>query len=656
MDYWRKIRATTVSALLTILSAGMMNGQQEVYAGIESAAEIIALSDDHEVSYLVEKLSELAERPVIINSGTEDEIARLFFLTEFQIKVIADHVKRNGDILSLYELALLPAFDRSLVMLMEPYITLTPGDAGTRLPTGRSMIMVTAATSLSSPGSDGKGTRSQLRFRHEGTTLSYGLTAENDPGESFTFNGAWGADFLSGHLMYSGKGLINRIIVGDYSLRFGEGLAYNAGSWQGAWLISPSFMTGRSAVAPYTSAEENTFLRGAACLLGGINTGVALFASSNMIDARVIMNGDSTAMAVSSLVKGGLHVSASSLEARNSLTETLAGIHLTLGGEKIRGGVTSSMTWFSLPFQPDMSKSENINSFSGSRLVNLSADFKAGTGALLFFAEAACSFPGSWAAITGIRAKPSGRLSFNILARQLSPDYHTFHSGPFRAGSGSSGETGLAASLHLEVARHLFLSAGADSYRIPWPRYRSSSPSVGKRIEIKGEYLPRENLAVRLTYTSFSREYDVYAETGTAISEMAGKRQVAMMFSIAPSENISLVTRLSVCQTTPNTESGFMLCQDLSFSLRRLPLKIWLRHALCTTDSYDSRLYAWENDLIYSYSVPALYGECSRSFVMISWNPSDKMDIRMKYTVTVSEMELLKQIKQDVRVQCRIRF
>jgi hypothetical protein len=656
VDNRQKTIVTAVLALISSLTTGVTNGQEEVRSGIETAAEIIALSDDIESTYLLEKLSELAEQPVMINSGSEDEISRLFFLTEFQVKVLADYVMRNGDVLSVYELSLLPAFDRNIARLMEPYITLAPSGARDRHSRGRTMIMATAASRLSSVVDDERGTRSLLRLRHESNTLSYGLTAENDPGEPFTFKDAWGADFLSGHIMYSDNGFIRRVIIGDYALRFGEGLAYNTGSWQGAWLSSPSFMTGRSAVAPYTSTEENGFFRGAACLLGTLNSGAALFFSSNMSDARVIMGDDSSAVAVSNLVQGGVHVTTSSLEARNSLTETMAGIHLTAGGERVRGGVTTSVTWFSLPFLPDMSKPENVHSFTGSRLVNVAADLRAGTGPLLFFAEAASSFPGSWAATGGVRAKPSDRLSFNILARHLSPDYYAFHSGSFRAGSGSSGETGLAASVHLEVASHLFVSAGADHYRIPWPRYRSAAPSVGGRIEIKGDYLPRDDITLRLTYTSFSREYDRSSETGTAASEMTGKKQLAMLFSFNPSGNIRLTTRLSVCHTSPRHENGALLCQDLSIALRNLPLRIWFRYALCTSDSYDSRLYAWENDLIYLFSVPALYGECSRSSMMLSWKPADRLEFRAKYSLMSRKDELDRVVTGDIRVQGRIIF
>lgn len=630
--------------------------QEKPGPAIESAGEIMALCEDHDPSILIEKLAELSERPVLINSGDENEIARLFFLTEFQVRVLADHTRRNGNVASVYELALLPAFDRSLVTLMEPYVNLSPAGEKRHFHAAMTTVTITAATRPADHDEDDAGVRSLLRFRHEGPSLSYGLTAENDPGEPFTFRGALGPDFVSGHVIYDRERLLRRIIVGDYLVRFGEGLVFNAGNWQGSWLSAPSFMTGRMALAPYTSTEENRFLRGAACMLGSITSGAVFFASVNMKDARIILDNDSVPVAVSNLVNGGVHVSRSSLEARNSLTESVAGMHIVIGGDKVRGGLTSSATWFSLPFRPDISKPWNISSFAGRRLVNLSADLKAGTGPLLFFAEAACSFPGSWAAIGGVRAKPSGRVTFNIMARHFSNDYYAFYSGAFRAGSGSSNETGIAASLHLEVARHLFMSAGADHYRIPAPRYRSSSSSYGNRVEIKGEYLPVDDLALRLTYTFVSREYDKPVETGIADSEVSARRGISMVFSFDATERVHLTTRASACRTSPSGENGYLLCQDISFSLRALPLTVWLRHALCTSDGYDSRLYAWENDLHYSFSVPALYGECSRSCVMLSWKPADRIELRGKYVGTVSASGIERELRNEFRIQARVVF
>jgi hypothetical protein len=682
----------TIAIMIMLLLPGRLFCQEENQSLKESVEEILSLSEDADPSAILEELEELAESPVNINSGDEKEISRLFFLTEFQVMVLADYVRKNGSVVTLYELALLPAFDRNTVLLMAPYISLEPVVPKGRKSYSRTLVTLTASARFSGDESETEGIRSLIKVKHEHGSFSFGLTAENDPGEPFTFKNAPGTDFLSGYVQYEGKGLINRIIAGDFAVRAGEGLLFNSSRWMGSWLSSPSFMSGRSVSVPYTSTEENNFFRGISLTLGSMNAGAVLFASSNKTDARLLFADDGTATGVSNLVSGGIHTTESQLEAHNSLKETVAGLRLVAGGEKIRGGVTGAATWFSLPFIPDMKEPENLHAFDGDMLLNLAADIRAGTGSVLFFAEAGLALSGpltgatgadnpgqpadttgtdipgsvsamgrynisdSWAATAGLRAKPSGRVTFNILTRHFAPGYDAFHSGAFKAGSGSGNETGLSASVHLEAARHLFITAAVDHYRIPWPRYRSSSPSYGSRIEIKGEYQPRDNLSLRLSWKSSSREYDAEAETGTAASVMHTRRQVGFVLDISPAETLRLTTRASASFISPSAEKGYLLSQDFCYSFRSVPMRLWYRYALCSTEGWDSRLYAWENDLLSSFSVPALYGEMARSFIMLSWKPTDRIEARVKYGYTWAGNNSATGIRQEVKAQIRIGF
>lgn len=682
----------TFAILLMVLIPCHLLCQEESIALRESVEEILALSEDADPAAMLEEMEGLKESPVSINTGDEKEISRLFFLSEFQVIVLADHIRKNGSVVTLYELALLPAFDRNTVLLMAPYISLEPVAPKGGKSYSRTLVTMTASARFSGNENGTEGLRSLLKMKHEQGSFSFGLTAENDPGEPFTLKNTPGTDFLSGFIEYEGKGFINRIIAGDFAVRAGEGLLFNSSQWLGSWLSSPSFMSGRSTVAPYTSTEENSYFRGISLTCGNMNTGGILFASSNRIDARIQFTDDSTATGVSNLVRGGIHITESQLEARNSLTETVTGLRLIAGAEKVRGGVTASATWFSLPFIPDLTEPENLHAFAGDRLLNLAADIRAGTGSVLFFAEAGIGLaspltgsaggdlsdpqadttgtdpPGSvstvgemnisdsWAATAGLRAKPSGRVTFNILTRHYSPGYHAFHSGAFRAGSGSGNETGVAASLHIEAARHLFITAAADHYRIPWPRYRSSSPSYGSRIEIKGEYQPGNDILLRLAWTSSSREYDAATETGTARSVTHTRQHLGFVFDICPAGTLRLTTRASASIITPSGEKGYLLCQDFSCSFRAIPLKLWFRYALCSTGGWDSRLYAWENDLLSSFSVPSLSGEMTRSYIMLSWKHNDHIEVRLKYGFTDGTNNPGGTFRQEVKGQVRIGF
>jgi len=626
---------------------------QSVTGDAELQTEITSLTGTEEADNAAEKLAQLSDNRVNINSGDEDEISRLFFLTSFQVKVLADYIKRHGNIVSVYEIALLPGFDRPTAMLMEPYIVLSSRAVASSGTGSRNTLLFSTLISAPSSGTDSTGVRYVLRLNHSSKRYSYGLTAENDPWEHFTLHKAAGADFVSAHLMYNGKGLLSRLIVGDYSLRFGEGLVISNSSWQGSWLTSPSFASGREVTDAYTSTDENNFFRGVAAVASSATYSAALFISSNSIDARIRFAADSSRY-VSNLVTGGLHNTPSGLAARNTLTENTAGIHLTAGGEKIRGGVTLAATRFSLPFIPDTSAAEDLYKFRGRHLLNMGADFRAGTGKLFCFGEAGFSFPGSWAAVTGIRALPDGRITFNLSARYLSPRYHVFHSNIYSSGSTVSNEMGIAGNIHIEAAKHLFVSAGADIYRFPWLRYRSSSPSTGARSELKIEYTPSDRLTLRGSWSLIQHQYDVNDDTGIAGIEIKKRMQTSLLGAWAPSESVTLTSRIVLCHLPETHENGYLLCQDISYSLKKV--KVWLRYSLFNTPGWDTRLYAYENDLLQNFSIPALYGDGMRTYLMLQWDVSSHFLIRAKYASTLSGNGESHKTDNDIRLQMKILF
>ncbi|MBE0666179.1 MAG: hypothetical protein IH593_00750, partial [Bacteroidales bacterium] len=97
------MKESCATAVLVILLSLPGLAQNAMVGESESVAEIIALTDEFGAEAILEHLAELTVQPVMINSGDEEEISRLFFLTDFQVKVLADYVIKSGSIVSVYE-------------------------------------------------------------------------------------------------------------------------------------------------------------------------------------------------------------------------------------------------------------------------------------------------------------------------------------------------------------------------------------------------------------------------------------------------------------------------------------------------------------------------------------------------------------------------
>ena len=68
-------------------------------------------------------------------------------------------------------------------------------------------------------------------------------------------------------------------------------------------------------------------------------------------------------------------------------------------------------------------------------------------------------------------------------------------------------------------------------------------------------------------------------------------------------------------ENTKNSQ-GYFLCQDVAYKPTCRPYSFTFRYALFDTRDYDSRLYVYENDVLYSFSIPALYGKGMRVYLL----------------------------------------
>jgi hypothetical protein len=115
-----------------------------------------------------------------------------------------------------------------------------------------------------------------------------------------------------------------------------------------------------------------------------------------------------------------------------------------------------------------------------------------------------------------------------------------------------------------------------------------------------------------------------------------------------------------------NSESkGYVVYQDLSYKPKTIPMTFSLRYALFDTDDYNSRIYAYENDILYSFSVPAYYGKGSRFYIMTKVKLRKNIDFWLRFSQTyftdrsvISSglTEIEGNIKSEIKFQIRIKI
>ena len=81
-------------------------------------------------------------------------------------------------------------------------------------------------------------------------------------------------------------------------------------------------------------------------------------------------------------------------------------------------------------------------------------------------------------------------------------------------------------------------------------------------------------------------------------------------------------------------EGGYLFYQDLMYSSLQTSLKAQFRFAYFDTDSYNTRIYAYENNVLYGYSFPALYDRGIRSYLNLNWKPFTLITLYLKAGLT----------------------
>jgi hypothetical protein len=472
------------------------------------------------------------------------------------------------------------------------------------------------------------------------------------PGERLFTGKPVRPEFLSYYLAYKSDGHIKKIIAGDFAARFGMGIGINTSFGMALPLSTPGYLASRNEIKQYTSTDENNFFRGAAAEIAFGKLSATIFVSSSQKDATPSDSVDG----IEGFYTSGLHDSETGMERKDLIRNIACGINASYSFRNLRAGLLWSEDRLSLPVLTGEIDPEKKFDFTGSSNSLYSVYYSALIKNMLLFGEASFNSSLSHAIVQGLSLKLSGRLTVSGMYRNLEPGYFSLHGRGPGSSSGSWNERSMMAGFSFEAAKHLFISGGCDFRKFPWLKYRCSSPSSSMRREVRIKYLPAENLSAEVLYNYRSSFYDIPESNGIPVSEELSYNYVRGSVRYSPAKALMLTTRADY-KSVGGGEKGMLLLQDAAYSFKKIPLSFWFRYCIFSTGSWDARLYTYENDLLYSFSIPALSGEGSRSYLMVKWEFGDFADIRVKYGITsTGKSEVNSVIKEDFRFQARIYF
>lgn len=619
------------------------------YGIIEKITEAYAeeYSDELDLTEVVENLERLIESPININNATKIQLEQLHFLTSFQIDKLIDYRDQIGQMYSVYEFLSIEGFTIDLVNNIEPFVIFLSPDVEPKaylkqeLNVRYSQKLEQAAGFISeddvSPSFNGIEPSLMLKYRaQKGDKLFWGITAENDSGEElFKGSNSYGFDFYSAFLGYHGKGLLKQIYVGDYQVKTGQGLIQwsSYGTRKSAEALS--IRQKGQGIRGYTSTDENQFMRGAAATLGFKNWEFTTFYSNHNIDANVVdVDENENPILVSSLQISGLHRTSNEIEDENALNKQNIGGSIKYKIQQLSFGFNGQYQKLNPPLD-STTQLYAIHSYKGDENYNLSTDFLWVQNKYNIFGEFAVSQSGGTALLTGLEAQPANEISFNVLYRNYAKNFHSIHGTSFGEGSNNINEKGLYAGVSVYPISHIKITAYVDSYETMWMKYTSVGPVRGTDYALQTDYSPTRNLNMYLRLKTETNAEKLVSDLPLRTDAEQHIAKVRYQISWKPSDKYNLRLRAEYTQYSKNniTENGIMVFGDF----RAQPIEKFAstaRLAWFKTDGWDSRVYAYENDVPQYFYVPAFSGTGLRYYLNLKYQIFQSLTLYVKASQT----------------------
>lgn len=523
--------------------------------------------------YELERFEDLADDPLPVNLASRMRLESSGLLSDYQVASLLAYREESGDILSFSELAAVDGFGKEMAEALSVFVSLSssalPGQSSLRKLPARSRVEAGSSYKATFPGKSGGEPESgwnwwsRCRVTSSGRyDVSVSLRRDYDAGDMLPSSGAFS-------VAYCGRRALSRLIAGDYSLRFGQGLALWSGFSLSGYSGVRTFWKRGSGLAPSQSLSAGASHSGIAAEFSGRRYGGYAFVSMPYLKKSLLGGGGAD---ITLLPGAGLY-------------------------RRFRDGRVSVTSFCPVPCDGGALR-------CGLPLV--SADMRFCLRGREVFAEIAYDVSsGTPAAVAGCVFPLNDRWKYAVTGLYMPDGYNREFASPARSFSSGSGEYGVAAGLYFDKMEFTAAYAVNDktgvrqlkSYLLlPWKMsaYGTLSSKLTTRWR-SGDDPSRLDLRLDYRYSGSSG-------------------LTAVRANVLKCKGVSYLAY---------AEKGYV----------GTAVAAYLRATVFRADNWDDRIYSYERDAPGCFNVPAYYGRgYSAAFVLRVKLPRMKLYLRCAYT------------------------
>ena len=554
---WKKKSMVARGFMKAVLIAASFIGNGHVYAGTGFAGPgqqndwfseaVLYLTGESDLENIaedeLERFADMARKPLRINCSSRSALLSSGLFSTYQAASLLDYRSRNGDVLSFAELASVDGFGRLFVDAVSHFVSLeSSSPPGAKA--GKPPVDITSDTNVSLKSREESGNQlsawHRLHVARDGN-FELGLAARKGYGQSLPRLSSY-----CGSLSVSGRRQRGRVVIGDYSLRFGQGIGLWSGFSISGFSGLGSFSKRPVGIAPSRSLSSGSSHRGMAADIDAGRFRISAFTSFP---------------GLRDWCESGKPLSLS----------VLPGISV---GWFSAFGTVSLTTFCVIP-----AKTQAGN---GKLFARVSSDARFCIRGLDIFGEAAYDcMSGKAAATAGMSLPFADEWTMSLSGRWLPCGYNMDFSSPARAFSGGKGEAGVAAGVFYRKT-----SLTAD---LAFPEADAGRRQLKMLLDCP--LALSRSLSLELRVSERLRSYGIRSRTDIRADLKWANEAWQSVFR---------------CNVLECKDFSGLVYAEEGCSGRWGA--VFLRSTFFIVDNWDDRIYSYERDAPGTFNVPAYYG------------------------------------------------
>ena len=293
----------------------------------------------------------------------------------------------------------------------------------------------------------------------------------------------------------------------------------------------------------------------------------------------------------------------------------VVGVNATGRWNRLKVGVTAVETIETTSSQfrerSQASHSLEVNRREASGVMGVNARWN--IGKVDIWGEVATSYGNTWGVgvITGVRYRPISDMNLLAIYRYYSPEFDNVYANSLCSWSRMKDEHGGYFGVEYNRLKNWQLLAFGDVWK------------TGFETMAQADFIPQKNYRM---YTRFrvkrKDEKDTYSLRWNMVYEFGQWKMKTQADG-------------NMVQAKGTWTYGWSVLQDVEYRFSEVPIVLQLRAQAFDAREWNNRVYIYENDVLYAYAIPFVYGLGGRFWLNARYKINDMFSVYLRVSETI---------------------